>query len=436
MIKKYNIYVEVIFLENNQLKNLDIAVIGGGAAGFASAICAAKTDKSLKVAILEKAQRVGRKILATGNGRCNISNKYISMDRYHGENPAFAETALVKYDFDKTMEFFKSIGVLPTELEEGKVYPMSLQAASVVDMLRIEAQRQGIAEVVDYEVADIKSVGGRFEIKSSSGQIAKAKKVIICTGGKAAPELGTDGSAYKLVTSLGHKLTSLFPALVQLKCNPVRVRALKGVKLMGTATLVKDNKTIQKEYGEVMFTDYGLSGPPIFQLSRKTGELLNKGNKNIKIKVDLTPEYSFMEIEDILFQRRKDLCDVAAENFLNGMLNKQIARQILKESDETLKLNVPSKTISDKALKTLAGKIKGWEFEIIGTNPWKNAQVTAGGIETDFVDPETMESKLVKGLYLAGEILDIDGDCGGFNLQWAWSSGFAAGENAALSIKR
>ena len=143
-----------------------------------------------------------------------------------------------------------------------------------------------------------------------------------------------------------------------------------------------------------------------------------------------------MEIEDILFRRRKDLCDVASENFLNGMLNKQIARQILKESDEGLKLNVPSKNISDKALKTLAGKIKGWEFEIIGTNPWKNAQVTAGGIETDSVDPETMESKLVKGLYIAGEILDVDGDCGGFNLQWAWSSGFAAGENAALSIKR
>ena len=420
---------------NNELKNIDIAVIGGGAAGFASSICAAKEVKGLKIAIFEKGSRVARKILATGNGRCNISNKNLSMDRYHGENVSFAEFALTQFDFDKTMEFFTKIGVLPTELEEGKVYPMSLQAASVVDMLRIEAQRLGILEVVDFEVKEINYAGGKFEIKSSSGAKVNAKKVILCTGGKAAPELGTDGSAYKLAQNFGHKLTPLFPALVQLKCNPVRVRALKGVKLMGVASLVKDNKTMQKEYGEVMFTDYGLSGPPIFQLSRKTSELLNKGNKNIKIKVDLTPEYSFMQIEDILFQRRKDLSDVSAENFLNGMLNKQIARQILKESDETLKLNVPSKSITDKTIKTLAGKIKGWEFEVIGTNPWKNAQVTAGGVETDYVNPETMESKLVKGFYMAGEILDVDGDCGGFNLQWAWSSGFAAGKNAALSIK-
>ena len=224
--------------------------------------------------------------------------------RFHGLNAEFAENALSQFDFDRTMDFFKKIGVLPTELEDGKMYPMSLQAASVVDMLRIEAQRQGIAEVVDFEVVKIKSSGGVFEIASKKGGIVRAKKVILCTGGKAAPELGTDGSAYKLATDFGHKLTPLFPALVQLKCDAKRVRALKGVKLMGNAALLDNNKQVQKEYGEVMFTDYGLSGPPIFQLSRKTAELLNNGNKNIKIKIDLTPEYSFSEIEDILFQRR------------------------------------------------------------------------------------------------------------------------------------
>ncbi len=417
------------------LKKIDIAIIGGGAAGFAASVCAAEIDKNLKIAILEKGQRVARKILATGNGRCNISNRNLFMDRYHGQNALFAQKAFEEYDFDKTMDFFKKIGVLPTELEDGKMYPMSLQAASVVDMLRLKAQRLGISEITDFEVVKIKSIGGVFEILSSKGETVKAKKVILCTGGKAAPEFGTDGSAYKLAGHFGHKLTPLFPALVQLKCDVKRVRALKGVKLMGHATLLGDNKSVQKEYGEVMFTDYGLSGPPIFQLSRKASEMLNKGNKNIKIKIDLIPEYNFSEIEDILFERRKDLSDVAAENFLNGMLNKQIARQILKESDEELKLNVPSKNISDKTIKTLAGKIKGWEFEIIGTNPWKNAQVTAGGIETGDVNPDTMESKKAKGLYLAGEILDIDGDCGGFNLQWAWSSGFLAGENAAMSLK-
>ena len=419
----------------DMLKKVDIAVIGGGAAGFASAICAARTDNNLKIAIFEKGPRVARKILATGNGRCNLSNKNLTTDRFHGQDVFFAEKALEMFDFDKTMDFFRGIGILPAELEDGKMYPMSLQAASVVDMLRIEAERLGITEAVDCEISKIKSAGGVFEIGFARGGTVKAKKVILCTGGKAAPEFGTDGSAYKLATDFGHKLTPLFPALVQLKCDAKRVRGLKGVKLMGYASLLDSNKTVRKEYGEVMFTDYGLSGPPIFQLSRKTGELLNKGNKNIKIKIDLIPEYSFSEIQDILIQRRNNLADVPAENYLNGMLNKQIARQILKESDEELKLNVPSKNISDKTIKTLAGKIKGWEFEVIGTNPWKNAQVTAGGIETEFVNPYTMESKKVKGLYLAGEILDIDGDCGGFNLQWAWSSGYVAGTDAARSVK-
>ena len=422
-------------MAKDMFKITDIAVVGGGAAGFAASVCAASVNKNAKITILEKGPRVARKILATGNGRCNISNSNISLDRYHGQDVSFAENALTQFDFDKTMDFFKGIGILPTELEEGKVYPMSLQAASVVDMLRIRASQLGISEVVDFEVVKIKSSGKGFEIESKKGDVVRAEKVIICTGGKAAPEFGTDGSAYKLATDFGHKLTPLFPALVQLKCDAKRVRALKGVKLMGYASLVCDNKTLQKEYGEVMFTDYGLSGPPIFQLSRKTGELLNKGYTDIIIKIDLTPGYSFSEICDILLQRRKALAETAAENYLNGMLNKQIARQILKESDEGLKLNVPSKNISDKTIKALAGKIKGWEFEITGTNPWKNAQVTAGGIETGAIKPDTMESKKVKGLYFAGEILDIDGDCGGFNLQWAWSSGYVAGINAVNSLK-
>ena len=183
-----------------------------------------------------------------------------------------------------------------------------------------------------------------------------------------------------------------------------------------------------------MFTDYGLSGPPIFQLSRRASEELNKRNKNIIVKVDLLPDYRYTQIEDILLERRKNLADAESENFLNGILNKQLEKQILKESDENLKLNMLSGKITDKTIKVLANKIKGWEFEITGTNPWKNAQVTAGGIETADIDDKTMESKKIKGLYFAGEILDIDGDCGGFNLQWAWSSGFVAGKCAAQCI--
>lgn len=418
------------------IKNVDIAVAGGGAAGFAAAICAAQSNKDLKIAIFEKGTRVGRKILATGNGRCNLSNKDLSLERYHGNDKDFAVPALTEYNFEKTMIFFEQIGIMPAELEDGKVYPMGLQASAVVDMLRLKAKSKGIFEITDFEVAKIKPVNEGFIISEKNGDTVKAKRVIVCTGGKAAPEFGTDGQAYKLVTELGHKLTQTFPALVQLKCDTKRVRALKGVKLMGTATLSCGGKAVKKEYGEVMFTEYGLSGPPIFQLSREASERLNKGNKDIKIKIDLIPKYEFYEIESILTERRKNLSDIECENFLNGMLNKQIARQILKESDESLKLNQLCSKISDKTIKVLANKIKGWEFEVTGTNPWKNAQVTAGGIATRDINEKTMESKKVKGLYLAGEILDIDGDCGGFNLQWAWSSGFTAGKSAALSIKR
>ena len=418
------------------VKNIDIAVIGGSASGFAAAICAAMENKNLKIAIFEKGARVGRKILATGNGRCNLSNKDLSMTRYHGNNKDFALSALTEYDFDKTMVFFERIGILTAELEDGKVYPMGLQASAVVDMLRLKAKSEGIFEVTDFDVRKIKPNGDTFIVSDKNGDSIKAKKVIVCTGGKAAPEFGTDGSAYSLVTELGHRLTETFPALVQLKCDAKRVRGLKGVKLMGNATLICDGKTIKKEYGEVMFTDYGLSGPPIFQLSREASERLNKGNKDIKIKIDLIPNYEFYQLESILTERRKNLSELECEHFLNGMLNKQIAKQILKESDESLKLNLPCSKISDKTIKVLANKIKGWEFEVTGTNPWKNAQVTAGGINTLDVNEKTMESKKIKGLYLAGEILDIDGDCGGFNLQWAWSSGFSAGKDAAKSITR
>jgi len=250
----------------SNVKKLDIAVVGGGAAGFAAAICASESNNNLKIAILEKASRVCRKILATGNGRCNISNTNLSLSRYHGKNKDFAQTALEEFDFEKTMLFFRKIGILPTELEEGKVYPMSLQAASVVDMLRQKAKGEGILEITDFEVAKIKPQRDLFVISNTNGECVTANRVILCTGGKAAPEFGTDGKSYRLAIDLGHNLTDVFPALVQLKCDAKRVRALKGVKLMGEATLVCNNKPIKKEYGEIMFTDYGLSGPPIFQL--------------------------------------------------------------------------------------------------------------------------------------------------------------------------
>ena len=408
----------------------DVAVVGGGASGLISAIFAAEELGSGKVIILERNDRVGKKILSTGNGRCNFTNMEISSERYHGTDVEFILKALNKLDLNTTLEFFEKLGILARTEGKNKVFPNSLQAASVLDMLRLKAETLGVKEECNFKCENIYQFDEAFKLVSSSGKTIRSKKVIVACGGAAAPNMGTDGSGYSLLEKFGHKKTKLSPALVQLKCPPKSVLPMKGVKLDANVSVFVESEFVKSAFGELLFTEYGISGPSVFDISREASVALDN-NKRVYVSVDLMPMFTKEELLAHLKQRNKNM---TADMFLNGMINKLLGKQLLKKAGVE-KLNIMAYEISDDTLEKLAVILKNCRFEINGTNSWKNAQVTAGGIKTDKFNPETMESLLCSGLYACGEILDIDGDCGGFNLQWAWSSGAVAGISASKSIK-
>lgn len=405
-----------------------VIVIGGGASGMTAGIVARRNGA--EVVILEQMNRVGKKILATGNGRCNLTNENIDISRYHGKNPRFALNALKQFDAEQAVQFFEYMGISCKSEDGGKVYPWSDQASSVLDVLRYEIERLGIEERVEAGVKSIHPGKKGFKVVLRDGEELKGDSIIVAAGGKAAPNLGSNGSGYGLVIPLGHKLVEPFPALVQLKLSAPFLKALKGVKFIGTAAVGIDHKEIRREMGEVLFTDYGISGPPIFQLSRKAGEQLQSGRRPW-IEVDMFPGHSREELSDLLriklgYQPQKPL-----DFSFVGLINKRLIPVILKEAGiEDIKKQCQS--IKTNEFENIIAILKSWRFEVTGTNSWPDAQVTAGGIDVNDIDPGTMESKLVPGLYFAGEIIDIDGDCGGFNLQWAWASGYVAGLNASL----
>lgn len=405
---------------------MTITIIGGGAAGLISAITAAYTKKdNTEIIILERLDRVGKKILSTGNGRCNFTNVYSHPDNFHGLNPQFVSYALETFSPYSAIDFFESLGVLHKTEENGRVYPYSLQASAILDVLRRETQRLGIKTITECTVKKIEKRNNKFSIITNKNTLF-SDKIIITTGGCAAPKLGSDGSGFNILKSLGHKITVLSPALVQLKTKSEIVKGLKGIKVLAEASLKEDNKIIKRDTGEVLFTDYGLSGPPIFQISCR----LEK-NKKYSVCLDLTPDINKKDLFNILKNRRKILSPYTMEEFFTGMLNKKVGFAIAKKAG-IQKLSAPILEVCDKMLSEMCRLIKCFEFEISGTNGFDNAQVTAGGVLSCEFNEKTMESKIVRNMYCAGEIFDIYGDCGGHNLQWAWSSGYLAGKSAVL----
>ncbi len=386
-----------------------------------AAICAARSGAY--VTIYERCDRIGRKILATGNGRCNYTNINAGINNYHGKNPEFIQKAFDKFGVSDTVEFFRELGMLTKVEEKGKAYPYSLQASAVLDVLRFELERLKINIVTEFEVKSVKMKDAKFVIEAYNGEKQTADKVILSAGGKASPSLGSNGSGYEIAEKQGHKTTKTFPSLVQIKTDTQFVKAMKGIK---TDALVKfcAEKVIDKAFGEVLFCDYGVSGPAIFNISRHCGEY-----KNAKLKLDLLPDMEFEELREMLEKRKSE--NITLENFFVGILNKKIGMTVTKYAN-VLPYSRTSDTLNGKEINRLCEAIKSFTLEVQGTMSWNNAQVTAGGIDTDDINPETMESKLCEGLYLTGELLDIDGDCGGYNLQWAWTSGYVAGMSATV----
>ena len=398
---------------------MKIGVIGGGASGLIAAISAARSKA--EVSIYERCDRVGRKILATGNGRCNYTNINADIKNYHGENPDFVRDAKNSFWVEETKAFFEELGMLTKVENEGKAYPYSLQASAVLDVLRFEAERLGINIITDFEVSELKKTDKGFFIKAYSGEVARADKVILAAGGKASPSLGSNGSGYDIAKALGHTITKTFPALVQVRTETELVKALKGIKT-DAAVRYKNGNIRAESVGEVLFCDYGLSGPAVFNISRLCSEY-----KNGEIILDLLPEIDYNSLRELLKKRRSQKRNL--ENFFVGMINKKIGMTVMKYAG-VLPYSRNADTLSDKEINRLCEGLKSFKLKVTGTMSWNNAQVTAGGIATDEVDSKTFESKLCPGLYIVGEILDIDGDCGGYNLQWAWAGGFIAGKSA------
>lgn len=383
-----------------------------------------------EVMILERNPRVGKKILATGNGRCNFTNLNAGIDFYHGGNPKFVHSALANFTVADTIDFFEKLGIAHKVEEFGRVYPMSDQASSILDVLRYELNELGVTIICDAFVNDITSIGRKFRIEVADGQVYQGDRVIMATGGKAMPASGSDGNGYELASRLGHKIVDIFPALVQLMLEGSFFKSIEGVKFVGTAEILHRNKTVAIDRGDILFANYGVSGPPILQISRIAGDLMNRG-KEAQLRITIVDTMSRDELRNLLNQRFQNSPGKPIDFSLVGLVNKRLIPVLLREADID-DIRRPAASLSAREKQGIADILTDWRFKIRGTRGWSSAQVTAGGVDTAEVDPNTMESKLVQGLFLAGEILDIDGQCGGFNLQWAWSSGYIAGQNAAL----
>jgi len=408
----------------------DLIIIGGGASGLMAAIVA--KDFGIDVAIVEGNDRIGKKILATGNGRCNITNNNINFpyNNYHSENNNFFQEALNKFTIEDTKSMFLSLGLPLTELENGKLYPKSLQASSVIDIFRMALNDREIPLYTNCKINSINK-DKHFTLYTNSEEYENfsCNKVILSCGGKSATKTGSDGSGYKLSKSLGHSIIETLPGIVQLKLEYPYLKALSGIKFDGSVSVLVNDEVIRGDTGEVLFTDYGISGPPIMQLSSCASKALSKGSK-VTIRLDMFPYERNEDVENFFATHFSIFNYREISSALIGVINKKLISTILK--DVGIKdIHLPCGNIDWRYIDNLINKFKKWDFNCIGTNGFSNAQVTVGGINTCEVDNLTLESKLIKNLYFCGEILDVHGDCGGFNLQWAWSSGYLAAKSAS-----
>lgn len=408
----------------------DLIIVGGGASGMTAAIVA--KDFGLDVAIVEGTDRVGKKILTTGNGRCNISNRCVAEPfiNYHSNCDNFFSSVLSQFGVDDTLNYFLSLGLPIVPLKGGKLYPQSLQASSVVDILKMSLEDRNIPLYTGCKIKDIhKDKIFKLSTNNDEYKLFTCENLILACGGKSAPKTGSDGSAYNLAKNLGHSITKLLPGIVQLKLDYNHLKALSGVKFDGYAKLFVNDEEVKEDFGEILFTDYGISGPPILQISALASQATSTGKKT-EVVVDLMPNYTKDELIDFLECHFAILSHRPILNAFIGVINKKIIPVLLKECGIT-DLHMPCYELSWKEKSKLIQTLKSWKFTCTGTNDFNQAQVTIGGVTASEINPDTLESKIVPNLHFAGEIMDVHGDCGGFNLQWAWSSGYVAAKSIA-----
>ena len=396
---------------------MKVCVIGGGAAGMMAALTAADCGHS--VLLLERQARVGRKLMATGNGRCNLTNRHAAPGHYHSEDAAFCAYALSAFDVDATLDWFADKGLVTVTEESGRVYPYSNMAGSVLDVLRYALEREDIDLRAGCTVTRIRRRGDGFTVETEQGSFT-ADKVILCTGGAAGSKVGGVMDGYQLAKHLGHHRTALYPSLVQIKTDPTYPRALKGVKAEARVRILRGHEVLAENRGEILFTEYGVSGPAVFEISRAAAV----SGDSLTVELDFLPDWDEDATMRWLTQRRDGAASREAGTLLSGTLHSRLGQMVCKAAGFT---SQGAHTLTDRDLEKIAAQLRGFTLEVQGVCGFDQAQVTAGGLRTDEFDPQTMESRLVPGFYACGEVLDVDGDCGGYNLQWAWSSGHLAG---------
>ena len=435
----------------------EVIIIGGGAAGMTAAIACARQkrqqlecqkdgqDKEMlagagkSIMILEHNEKLGRKLSATGNGKCNYTNRFQSMDCYRGTDKETIEQVLKQFGVEDTIAFFRELGIYPKE-KNGYLYPFSEQAASLIEAMRLELEHLKVKIKCKEHIVKVEKQDGEFLV-STETYTYRAPKLILATGGLASSKLGSDGSGYDFAKSLGLKVTKLYPALTGLKTKE-DFNALAGVRVKAQITLCIKNKkcsgvelcesrecgntevTHYTESGELQLVSYGISGIPVFQFSRFAAAALEEGKK-VTAKIDFLPELSKEELLALCMEFKKKNAYKAAGSLFNGLLDSKVTSVLLKNAN--IDKNKKADALTEEEILLFCRCIKEFTCAIIDTNGFENAQVTAGGVSLEEINLDTMESKQVEGLYLTGELLDVDGICGGYNLQWAWASGYLAG---------
>lgn len=406
-----------------------LAIVGAGASGLFAAIEAAKAG--LHVSVYEKNPKVGRKILATGNGRCNITNRAISASHYHSQKPSFINATLSRFSSAKCVEYFRELGLEVIEGENGRLYPMNQQSSSVVDMLVHECNRLGVTFFVQSEVSHIEKIGRQFSLHVNNEKVLY-DFCLIATGGLAMPTLGSCESGYTFAKAFGHKIVPTHPSLVQLVCEDKAIKELSGVKVLGNIEVFVEGKSRKSALGDILFTSYGISGSAVLEVSREVAHAFTC-KKNTVVILDLMPHFSKDELENLLQKRLQYASDKSLAFWLEGLINKKLAPFIIDKAG--FKHILKASTLGIKEVKKLGLTLKSITLHVSDTKGFGNAEVTAGGVDVSDIDPQTFESKLVKNLYFSGEVLDIDGDCGGYNLHFAWGSGYIAGNEIGKRTK-
>ena len=406
-----------------------IGIVGAGASGLAAAIAAARAGA--QVTVIEHMDKAGKKILSTGNGRCNLTNRRMEAECFRCGQKDFPMKVIERFGLEETLGFFEGLGILIKD-RNGYLYPYSDQASSVRDVLLQEAERRRVQIHLSCHIERIEERPcGGFVLHTDQGRLSE-DALILAAGSKAAPSTGSDGSGYELARQLGHSIIKPLPALVQLRCQGNMYRQMAGVRTEAGVRLLVDGELAAEDRGELQLVDYGLSGIPIFQVSRFAARALDQ-RRRVTVRVDFMPAWEEREAFGLLNKRASLLGYKPLSDFFTGMLNPKLAQVLIKCSGVNPSLKAGE--LTGKQLGRILGQLKSYEAIVMSVNPFANAQVCCGGVDTRQVDPRTMQSRIKRGLYFAGEILDVDGICGGYNLQFAWSSGVTAGRSAARALE-